>query len=92
MKNIKYTNEHIGALKIVPDFLPGPEQLAFREESTKVTIGLSRKSIRFFKTTARRYGTPYQTMIRRLLDAYAEQHEAAAPVNASMARRVPRRS
>jgi hypothetical protein len=91
MKNIKYTNEKIGPLKIIPDFLPVPEQLAFREESTKVTIGLSRKSIVFFKNTARRYGTPYQTMIRRLLDAYAEKHEEA-PTNASMIRRVPRRS
>ena len=92
MKNIKYTNEFIGPLKIIPDFLPGPEQLAFREDSTKVTIGLSRKSIMFFKSAARRYGTPYQTMIRRLLDAYAEKHAEAATTNASMLRRVPRRS
>ncbi len=91
MKNIKYTNEKMGKIKIIPDFLPDPEQLAFREESTKVTIGLSRKSILFFKSTARRYGTPYQTMIRRLLDAYAEKHEEA-PTNSSMIRRVQRRS
>ncbi len=49
MKDIKYTDESIGLLKVIPDFLPGPEQLAFREESTKITIGLSRRSIAFFK-------------------------------------------
>ena len=91
MKDIKYTDESIGLLKVIPDFLPGPEQLAFREDSTKVTIGLSRRSIAFFKDASRRYGTPYQTMIRRLLDAYVSRHEETAPTTTSTLRRVPRR-
>ena len=69
---IKYTDEPIGEIRIVPDFLPSPEELAFREESVKVTISLSKKSIEFFKTEASKHHTQYQRMIRQLLDAYAD--------------------
>jgi hypothetical protein len=72
--NVKYTEERLGRLKIVPDFLPRPEDLVFREEGVKVTIALSRRSVEFFKDEARRHNTQYQRMIRRLLDAYAEHH------------------
>lgn len=72
--NVKYTGERLGKLKIVPDFLPRPEDLVFREEGVKVTLALSRRSVDFFKDEARRYNTQYQRMIRRLLDAYAERH------------------
>ena len=73
-KNIKYTNEPLGKLQVVPDFLPRPEDLVFRDEGVKITIALSRRSVDFFKTEARRHNTQYQRMIRRLLDAYAEHH------------------
>jgi hypothetical protein len=69
---IKYTDEPIGEVRIVPDFLPSPSELAFREESVKVTISLSKKSIEFFKTEASKHHTQYQRMIRQLLDAYAD--------------------
>ncbi len=71
---IRYTNEPMGSLRVVKDFLPSPEQLAFREEKVKVTISLSRTSLNFFKSQAQRHRTPYQRMIRNLLDAYAVQH------------------
>ncbi|CAG0985438.1 partial DNA-3-methyladenine glycosylase 1, partial [Geobacteraceae bacterium] len=35
-RKIKYTDEPLGEIKIVPDFLPSPAELAFREESVKV--------------------------------------------------------
>ena len=73
-ENIKYTDERLGRLKVVPDFLPRPEDLVFREEGVKVTIALSKRSVEFFKDEARRHNTQYQRMIRRLLDAYAEHH------------------
>ena len=72
---IKYTNEPLGNVRVVKDFLPSPEQLAFREEKVKVTISLSRTSLNFFKSQAQRHRTPYQKMIRNLLDAYAVQHK-----------------
>jgi hypothetical protein len=40
----------------------------------KVTIALSRRSVDFFKEAAERNHTSYQRMIRRLLDAYADQY------------------
>jgi len=71
---IKYTDEPIEA-KVIPDFLPPPEELAFREEGVKVTIALSRKSVEFFKSEATKHHTQYQRMIRRLIDAYVDTYE-----------------
>ena len=42
---IKYTNEPLGKLKVVPDFLPKPEDLVLNEEGVKVTLALSRRSV-----------------------------------------------
>ena len=75
---IKYTDEPIGKIRIVSDFLPTPEELAFREEGVKVTLALSKKSVDFFKSEASKHHTQYQRMIRRLLDSYVETHEEAA--------------
>jgi predicted DNA binding CopG/RHH family protein len=68
---IKYTDEPMGKVKIVSDFLPSPEELAFKDETVKVTIALSKASVEFFKKEARKNKTQYQRMIRRLLDEYA---------------------
>ena len=73
-ERIRYTDEALGRLWVVPDFLPPPEDLVFRDEGVKVTIALSRRSVEFFKSEARKHHTQYQRMIRRLLDAYAEHH------------------
>ncbi len=72
---IKYTNEPLGDVKVIPDFLPSPAELAFNEEGVKVTLALSKKSIEFFKAEAAKNHTQYQRMIRRLLDAYVEAHK-----------------
>ncbi len=72
---IKYNNEPLGKLKIVDDFLPPPEDLAFKEENVKVTITLSKASIEFFKKEAKKQHVQYQKMIRRLLDLYAIHHQ-----------------
>ena len=69
-KKIKYTNEPLGDVKIVDDFLPSPRELAFNEEQVKVTIGLSKAAVDFFKKEAKKHRTQYQKMIRRLLDLY----------------------
>ena len=75
---IKYTDEPLGDLKVIPDFLPTPEELAFREDGVKITIALSKKSVEFFRSEAERHNTQYQRMIRRLLDAYVEAHSQSA--------------
>lgn len=69
---IKYTNEPLGDVRVVKDFLPSPEQLAFNEVGIKVTLTLSKKSVDFFKSEAANHHTQYQRMIRRLVDAYVE--------------------
>ncbi len=82
-KRIKYSDEPIGPVRLVPDFLPSPEALAFQEEEVKVTLALSKRSVAFFKAEAKKRGTPYQRMIRRLLDAYAERYAAGRPQRAA---------
>jgi hypothetical protein len=47
-EKIRYTDEPLGDPKVVPDFLPNPEDLVFRDESVKVTFALSRRSVDFF--------------------------------------------
>jgi hypothetical protein len=71
---IKYTDEPLGDLKVVPDFIPRPEELVFRDEGVKITIALSKRSVEFFKGEARKHHTQYQRMIRWLLDAHAVHH------------------
>ena len=76
MKNkIKYTDESLGRLSVVKDFLPPPEELVLRRDHVKVTIALSKSSVDFFKKEAGKRRTSYQAMIRRLIDLYAAQYE-----------------
>ena len=81
---IKYTDEPLGEIRVIPDFLPSPAELAFREEGVKVTLALSKKSVEFFKAEATRHHTQYQRMIRRLLDAYVDTQSD------TLTRRAPR--
>ena len=74
-KKIKYTKGEIRETRVVPDFLPSPEELALKDETVKITISLSKASVDFFKKEAKKYNTQYQKMIRRLLDEYAA-HQA----------------
>jgi predicted DNA binding CopG/RHH family protein len=67
----KYKDGSIGKIKIVDDFLPKPKDLILKQETTKVTISLTKSSIDFFKDQAEKYHTNYQTMIRELIDQYA---------------------
>ena len=89
---IKYTDEPLGKVQVVTDFLPSPTELAFREEGVKVTLALSKKSVEFFKSEASKHQTQYQRMIRRLLDAYVDSQAAAGPsTRASREKAAPRR-
>jgi O6-methylguanine-DNA--protein-cysteine methyltransferase len=67
---IKYTDEPLGKIEVVADTLPSPAELAFKEDTVKVTIALSKSSVDFFKKEAKKHDTKYQQMIRRLLDEY----------------------
>jgi hypothetical protein len=39
---IKYTDEPMGKLKVVSDFLPPPDQLVLKEDNVKVTLALKK--------------------------------------------------
>ncbi len=70
---MSFENEPIEA-KVIRDFLPPPEELAFREEGVKVTLALSKKSVEFFKSEATKHHTQYQLMIRKLIDTYVDTY------------------
>jgi predicted DNA binding CopG/RHH family protein len=74
-KATKYTDEPLGQIRVIKDFLPPPSELVFKEDTVKVTLGLSRRSVDFFKKQARKYDTQYQKMIRRLLDLYVTRQQ-----------------
>jgi len=74
----KYTEEPMGELKIVKDFLPPPDQLVLREDNVKVTISLKGSSIIFFKEQAKKQKTSYQKMIREVVDWYASHYQKIA--------------
>lgn len=73
-KKIKYSDEKIGKIEIVKDFLPKPEELVFKEDKVKVTLNLSKSSVEFFKEIADKHGTQYQKVIRNLLDRYTSHY------------------
>lgn len=82
----KYSDEPLGKVEVVRDFLPSPEELAFKEDTVKVTIALSKSSVEFFKREAEKHDTKYQQMIRRLLDAYTQAQDGHIT---SRSRRTP---
>ena len=65
--------EAIEQAEVIQDFLPPPDRLVLREETVRVTLNLNKRSVDFFKSSARQNGVPYQSMIRRVLDIYAER-------------------
>lgn len=69
-----YTDEPIGRIRVIRDFLPPPDQLILKDDGIKVTISLSRRSVEFFKKHAKKSKVPYQRMIRRVLDEYAGRY------------------
>ena len=75
---IKYTDELMGKLSVVKDFLPSPDQLVLKEENVKVTISLKKSSIDFFKKEAKKHHSSYQKMIREVVDWYSTHYQKSA--------------
>ena len=79
MKNkIKYTEEPMGEVRVIKDFLPHPDQLVLKDENVKVTIALKKSIIDFFKDEAKKQHTSYQKMIRQVIDWYASHYKKSA--------------
>ncbi len=75
-RKIKYTDEPIELGERVKDVLPPPSKLVKRSETVKVTLELTADSLNFFKRQAKLNRVPYQRMLRGLIDAYVERHQA----------------
>ena len=73
-KNKHHKNILVGKMKRMTGFLPPPEKLAMSEETVKVTIALTKRSLEFFKQEARKHRSKYQKMIRELVDKYASYY------------------
>lgn len=76
-KQIRYTDEPIGDIKLIADFLPSPSELKLKNQNTKITISLSTESIAYFKSAAEKNHMQYQKMIRQLLDEYVAHQKSA---------------
>lgn len=74
-KKIIYADENLGDIKVIDDFLPSSDELVFKDEQVKVTIGLSKTAVDFFKKEAKKHHTQYQKMIRRLLNLYVDHQK-----------------
>ena len=74
---IRYSDEPIGDVRLIPDFLPSPEKLALKNEQTKVTISLSSESVAFFKEAVKKHNMQYQRMIGQFLDEYVAMQKSA---------------
>jgi hypothetical protein len=72
-KKIGHGDEPIGKLTVIKDFLPKPEELLLKEDNVKVTLNLNRSSVLYFKKLAKDGHTPYQKIIRNLLDHYVSR-------------------
>ncbi len=66
--------EALLSAKEIKDFLPPPEQLIAKEETRKITISLSKRSVDFFKSAAQENHISYQQLIRKVLDTYTEHY------------------
>jgi hypothetical protein len=75
---VEYTDGPLSNPVIIEDNLPRPDQLVFTEEKIRVTINLNDSCVRFFKGEAKRYRTPYQKLIRSVLDTFVRNATARA--------------
>ena len=73
-RKVNYSDEPIGEIRIIEDFLPKPKDLVLKDETQKITINLTTSSIAFFKKQAKKHHTHYQTMIKALVDQYASRY------------------
>ncbi|MCF6286126.1 MAG: CopG family transcriptional regulator [Candidatus Hydrogenedentes bacterium] len=67
---IRYSDEPVGEIQLIADFLPSPSELALKTNKTKVTLSLTSESVAYFKEVAREHHMQYQKIIRQLLDEY----------------------
>ena len=73
-KTRRISDQPVGKLTAIHDFLPPPEKLLQNEEKMKITITLDAATVRYFKTVASKMGLKYQRMMREVLKGYATRY------------------
>ena len=73
-----HSDEPIGKLTSVTDFLPSPEELVASEKMVKITIVLDEPTVEFFKSEADKQNAKYQKMMREVLKRYAKKFSRSA--------------
>ncbi len=73
----RHSDEPIGEVTLVADFLPSPSEPKLKNENTKITISLSTESVEYFKSAAEKNHMQYQKIIRQLLDEYVAHQKSA---------------
>lgn len=69
------TDEPIGKLSRMADFLPPPEELVPNEKTIKITVAVDVNTLKFFKEYANKSGLKYQRIIREVLRGYALKYK-----------------
>ncbi len=72
--NKSHTDEPVGELSLIDDFLPAPEDLLPKDHTVKDTVALDEQTVKFFKAVAKKMGFKYQRMIREVLKGYAKKY------------------
>lgn len=72
-KKTRHSDEPIGNLRKVADFLP-PSELLPKEDAIKITLTIDSDTVDFFKEVAKECGTKYQRMMREVLKGYAKRY------------------
>ena len=81
MKKPTQTDEPIGNLTLVADFLPSPAQLANMARTERATLTLTKATLDFFRKEATKEHVSYNLLIRTALDEYIRR---AHPLNSSL--------
>ena len=71
-KKTNSSDEPIGQLRLVPDFLPAPRDLL--PKPVRITLTLDKTTVDFFKQSARNNDEKYQRMMREVLRGYASKY------------------
>ncbi len=74
-KKINKSDKPLGTLTRVDDFLPPPEMLVRKEPTKKITLEISTSALKYFKSKGKELHSPYQKMIRNLLDMYVHAQQ-----------------
>lgn len=73
-KTTKRTDQPVGNLAVIADFLPRPELLLPERKQMKITLNLDADTIKFFKGMASKNKMKYQRMMREVLNIYARKY------------------